>query len=109
MASSDKELRRQARAVANSEQERADQEFADSISAFSEEPRKDQRMPIQGEYEASPRDWVREQVEAYEASGGQKANTLRETGLPVIIVTMKGNKSGKVRKIALMRVEQGGE
>ena len=52
---------------------------------------------------------MRDQVEAYEASGGTKANTLRDTGIPVIIVTMKGAKSGKVRKIALMRVEHEGE
>jgi deazaflavin-dependent oxidoreductase (nitroreductase family) len=52
---------------------------------------------------------VRDQVEAYERSGGQEANTLMNTGLPVIIVTMRGNKSGKVRKIALMRVEHNGE
>src|SRR6266576_4522627 len=66
-------------------------------------------MPLQGDYEASPWDWVRDQVEAYERSGGREANTLRDTGLPVVIVTMRGNKSGKVRKIALMRVEHEGE
>jgi deazaflavin-dependent oxidoreductase (nitroreductase family) len=52
---------------------------------------------------------VRDQVEAYERSGGREANTLRDSGLPVIIVTMRGNKSGAVRKIALMRVENDGE
>jgi deazaflavin-dependent oxidoreductase (nitroreductase family) len=66
-------------------------------------------MPLQGEYTPSPASWVRDQVEAYERSGGQEANTLMNTGLPVIIVTMRGNKSGKVRKIALMRVEHNGE
>jgi deazaflavin-dependent oxidoreductase (nitroreductase family) len=66
-------------------------------------------MTQQGEYVPSPAQWVRDQVEAYERSGGQQANTLRDTGLPVIIVTMWGNKSGKVRKIALMRVEHNGE
>ena len=66
-------------------------------------------MPLQGDYEASPWDWVREQVEAYEASGGREANTLRDTGLPIIIVTTVGNKSGKIRKTALMRVEHDGE
>ncbi len=55
-------------------------------------------MTLQGEYEPSPAQWVREQVEAYERSAGQRANTLRDTGLPVIIVTMRGNKTGKVRK-----------
>jgi deazaflavin-dependent oxidoreductase (nitroreductase family) len=66
-------------------------------------------MPIEGEYEPSALGWVRDQVAAYEASGGTEANTLRDTGIPVIIVTMKGAKSGKVRKIALMRVEHDGE
>jgi deazaflavin-dependent oxidoreductase (nitroreductase family) len=66
-------------------------------------------MPLEGEYEPTPSQWVRDQVEAYEASGGTEANTLRDTGLPVIIVTMKGNKSGKIRKIALMKVEHDGE
>jgi deazaflavin-dependent oxidoreductase (nitroreductase family) len=65
-------------------------------------------MPVDGEYEPSAWDWVRNQVEEYESSGGQKANTLLDTGLPVIIVTTRGNKSGKVRKMALMRVEHEG-
>jgi deazaflavin-dependent oxidoreductase (nitroreductase family) len=65
-------------------------------------------MPFSGEYEPSPAKWVRDQVEAYEASGGREANTLRDTGRPVVIVTMHGNKSGKIRKIALMRVEHDG-
>jgi deazaflavin-dependent oxidoreductase (nitroreductase family) len=65
-------------------------------------------MPLQGEYEPSPSEWVRDQVEAYEQSGGTEANTLRDTGLQVVIVTMRGNKSGKIRKIALMRVEHEG-
>jgi deazaflavin-dependent oxidoreductase (nitroreductase family) len=66
-------------------------------------------MTVQGEYVPSPAQWVREQVEEYERSGGREANTLRDTGLPVIIVTMRGNKSGTVRKIALMRVEHDGD
>ncbi len=66
-------------------------------------------MPIEGEYEPSSWDWVRNQVEAYERSGGKEANTLRDTGMPVIIVTTKGARSGKVRKFALMRVEHGGQ
>jgi deazaflavin-dependent oxidoreductase (nitroreductase family) len=66
-------------------------------------------MTLQGEYVPSAAQWVRDQVEAYERSGGQEANTLRDTGQPVIIVTMRGNKSGNVRKIALMRVENDGE
>lgn len=65
-------------------------------------------MPIEGEYEPSPTAWVREQIAEYEASGGARANTLRDTGIPVIIVTMHGRSSGKVRKIALMRVEHEG-
>jgi deazaflavin-dependent oxidoreductase (nitroreductase family) len=66
-------------------------------------------MVLQGEYAPSAAQWVRDQVEAYERSGGQEANTLRDTGLPVVVVTMRGNKSGKIRKIALMRVEHNGE
>jgi deazaflavin-dependent oxidoreductase (nitroreductase family) len=66
-------------------------------------------MPITGDYEPSPSAWVREQVEEYEGSGGTRATTLRETGLPVIVVTMLGHRSGKVRKVPLMRVESGGE
>jgi F420H(2)-dependent quinone reductase len=66
-------------------------------------------MSLEGEYEPSTAKWVRDQVEEYEASGGQRANTLRDTGLPVIIVTSRGNKSGKIRKTPLMRVEHDGE
>jgi deazaflavin-dependent oxidoreductase (nitroreductase family) len=66
-------------------------------------------VPLQGEYEPSTWDWVREQVDRYEATGGQQANTLRDTGLPIVIVTTLGNRSGKLRKTALMRVEQDGE
>src|ERR1700748_3863928 len=66
-------------------------------------------MTVHGDYVPSPAKWVRDQVEAYERSGGREANTLRDTGLPVIVVTMRGNKSGKIRKIALMRVEHDGE
>ncbi len=64
---------------------------------------------ITGEYEPSKWDWVAQQIADYEASGGKEAATLRDTGIPVIIVTMRGHKSGKVRKIALMRVEHEGE
>ena len=66
-------------------------------------------MPLQGEYEPSPWDWVREQVEKYESSGGRDANTFMDTGLPIIIVTTRGNKTGKLRKTPLMRVEHNGE
>jgi deazaflavin-dependent oxidoreductase (nitroreductase family) len=66
-------------------------------------------MPLEGEYAPSPWDWVREQVEEYEASNGQRANTLRDTGLPVVIITTRGRKSGKIRKFPLMRVEHDGE
>ena len=58
-------------------------------------------------YVPSPRDWVREQVELYESSGGTKGTTLRDTGLPVIIVTHAGNKTGAIRKTPLMRVMDG--
>jgi deazaflavin-dependent oxidoreductase (nitroreductase family) len=66
-------------------------------------------MPLDGEYEPSRFEWVRNQVAEYEASGGQRANTLLDTGLPIIVVTTRGNKSGKIRKTALMRVEHDGE
>jgi F420H(2)-dependent quinone reductase len=66
-------------------------------------------MPIEGEYEPSSLAWVREQVAEYEESAGTRANTLRDTGIPIIVVTMRGVASGKVRKIALMRVEHEGE
>ena len=60
-----------------------------------------------GEYIPSPRDWVREQVELYESTGGKEGTTLRETGLSVIIVTNIGNKTGAVRKTPLMRAVDG--
>ncbi len=59
------------------------------------------------EYIPSPSDWVREQVELYESSGGTQGTTLRETGLPCIIVTNRGNKTGGIRKTPLMRVKDG--
>ena len=66
-------------------------------------------MGLEGTYEPSKWDWVREQVETYERTGGREANTLRETGIPVIIVTCRGASSGNLRKFALMRVEHDGE
>ncbi|MGA5192755.1 nitroreductase family deazaflavin-dependent oxidoreductase [Streptomyces exfoliatus] len=63
-------------------------------------------MPLEGEYEPSPTAWVRKQVELYESSGGTKGTTLR--GLPVVLVTNVGVKSGKLRKTPLMRVEHEG-
>ena len=59
------------------------------------------------EYIPSPRQWVRDQVELYEQSNGKEGITLRDTGLPVIIVTHTGNKTGAVRKTPLMRVKDG--
>jgi deazaflavin-dependent oxidoreductase (nitroreductase family) len=66
-------------------------------------------MPIQGEYKPSPARWVRDQVEAYEGSGGTRGTTLLDTGMPVVVVTNVGAKSGKVRKTPLMRVEHDGK
>ncbi|MDH3296025.1 MAG: nitroreductase family deazaflavin-dependent oxidoreductase [Acidimicrobiia bacterium] len=66
-------------------------------------------MPITGDYEPSTWDWVAEQVTEYEASGGTRANTLRDTGIPIIVMTTVGHKSGKVRKVPLMRVEHDGQ
>jgi len=65
-------------------------------------------MALQGDYEPSTASWVRDQVEVYESSGGTKGTTLRDTGLPVVILTMRGVKSGKLRKVPLMRVEHEG-
>jgi F420H(2)-dependent quinone reductase len=66
-------------------------------------------MSLDGEYAPSTAQWVRDQVELYESSGGTKGTTLRDTGLPVVIVTSRGNRSGKIRKTPLMRVEHDGE
>jgi deazaflavin-dependent oxidoreductase (nitroreductase family) len=63
-------------------------------------------MPIEGEYQPSAAEWVRTQVEEYEGSGGTKGTTLR--GMPVVVVTSRGARSGKVRKTPLMRVEHEG-
>ena len=65
-------------------------------------------MAIDGEYVPSTAAWVRDQVEAYEGSGGTQATTLRDTDLPVVIVTNLGAKTGAVRKTPLMRVEHDG-
>ncbi|MFF5139893.1 nitroreductase family deazaflavin-dependent oxidoreductase [Streptomyces sp. NPDC013157] len=65
-------------------------------------------MPLEGEYEPSPTAWVREQVELYESSGGKEGTTLMDTGMPVILLTTLGAKSGKIRKTPLMRVEHDG-
>ena len=59
------------------------------------------------EYIPSTADWVRGQVEIYEGSGGTQGTTLRDTGLPVIIVTNHGNQTGAIRKTPLMRVRDG--
>jgi deazaflavin-dependent oxidoreductase (nitroreductase family) len=66
-------------------------------------------MTLQGEYAPSKADWVREQVEKYEASDGQEANTLRDTGYPIVVITSVGAKSGKLRKNPVMRVERDGK
>jgi F420H(2)-dependent quinone reductase len=65
-------------------------------------------MPVTGEYEPSPRQWVRDQVDLFEGSGGTEGTTLLDTALPVVIVTSLGGKTGKVRKTPLMRVEHDG-
>ncbi len=63
-------------------------------------------MPLVGEYEPSPWEWVSEQVRLYESTGGQEGGTLE--GAPCVILTTKGRKSGKLRKSALMRIEHDG-
>jgi deazaflavin-dependent oxidoreductase (nitroreductase family) len=65
-------------------------------------------MAIDGEYVPSPAAWVRDQVDEYERSGGTSGTTLRDTGMPVVVVTNKGAKTGAVRKTPLMRVEHDG-
>jgi deazaflavin-dependent oxidoreductase (nitroreductase family) len=65
-------------------------------------------MADQSEYEPSTRAWVRDQVELYESSGGTQGTTLRDTGLPVVIITNRGVRSGKLRKTPVMRVEHEG-
>ena len=66
-------------------------------------------MTLQGEYVPSKADWVREQVEKFEASDGREANTLRDTGYPIVVITSVGAKSGKLRKNPVMRVERDGK
>jgi deazaflavin-dependent oxidoreductase (nitroreductase family) len=63
-------------------------------------------MPLEGEYEPSTQQWVRDQVDTYERSGGTEGTTMR--GMPVIILTSKGAHTGKLRKTPLMRVEHDG-
>ncbi|MEV0261831.1 nitroreductase family deazaflavin-dependent oxidoreductase [Streptomyces sp. NPDC050617] len=63
-------------------------------------------MPLEGEYEPSPEKMVRDQVELFERTGGSEGNTMQ--GKPVIILTTRGAKSGKIRKTPLMRVEHEG-
>ena len=65
-------------------------------------------MALTGEYVPSSHQWVRDQVSLYEGSGGTEGTTLGDTGLPVVIVTSLGARSGKVRKTPLMRVEHHG-
>jgi deazaflavin-dependent oxidoreductase (nitroreductase family) len=64
-------------------------------------------MPLTGEYEPSPSGWSRDQADKFEASNGREANTLR--GMPIIVLTSVGAKSGKLRKTPLMRVKHGDE
>ena len=66
-------------------------------------------MALTGEYVPSPEGWVREQVERFEATDGAEANTLRDTGYPIVVITSVGAKSGNLRKNPVMRVERGGE
>ena len=66
-------------------------------------------MALEGEYEPSPAKWVRDQVEKFEATNGQEANILRgRPEWPIVVITSKGAKSGKLRKNPVMRVEKDG-
>ena len=64
-------------------------------------------MPLSGEYAPSPSQRSRDQVELYERSGGTEGTTMR--GMPVVIVTSSGAKTGKIRKTPLIRVEHNGQ
>ena len=66
-------------------------------------------MRIEGDYVPSRLKWVSDQIDVYEASGGTEGNSLFATGIPIIVVAMRGHRSGNVRKIALMRVEHEGQ
>lgn len=66
-------------------------------------------MSLEGEYAPSPWPWVSEQVETYERTGGREGNTFMDTGRPVVILTTRGHRTGKVRKSPLMRVEHDGQ
>ncbi|MEU1852335.1 nitroreductase family deazaflavin-dependent oxidoreductase [Streptomyces sp. NPDC019990] len=65
-------------------------------------------MPLEGEYEPSPTHWVRRQVELYESSGGTEGTTLQGSKMPVVVLTSRGARSGKLRKTPVMRVEHEG-
>jgi F420H(2)-dependent quinone reductase len=65
-------------------------------------------MTLEGEYVPSKAQWVRDQVEQFEASNGQEANTLRDSGDPIVVITSVGAKSGNLRKNPVMRVERDG-
>ena len=65
-------------------------------------------MTFDGEYGPSTWEWVAEQAEEYESSNGKSGNTLRDTGLPIIVMTTIGHQSGLVRKVPLMKVEHDG-
>ena len=76
------------------------------------DPRKDSYsgpMTLQGDYEPSPWEQVRNQVAEYESSAGQRANTLGDTEIPIVIITSRGNKSGKLRKTPVIKVSHDGE
>jgi deazaflavin-dependent oxidoreductase (nitroreductase family) len=65
-------------------------------------------MTLQGEYVPSKAKWVRDQVEKFEATDGAEANTLRDSGEPIVVITSRGAKSGNLRKNPVMRVERDG-
>lgn len=65
-------------------------------------------MTLHGEYEPSPEKWVRDQVAEFEASDGQRANTLQGSRYPIVVITSVGARSGKLRKNPVMRVEHDG-
>ena len=85
-----------------------DEQFKEEYDALDAiDDYKSPKENLMSEYIPSPSGWVAEQVEEYEGSGGTKGLTLRETGLPVIIVTNRGHKTGAIRKTPLMKAVDG--
>jgi F420H(2)-dependent quinone reductase len=82
-------------------------EIVNTLRGTAHATSEEQAMPLSGQYAPSTSNWARKQAETYEATGGAKAGEIR--GMPVIVLTTVGAKTGMLRKTALMRVEHDGE